>query len=120
MRFLADECCDAAVVKALRSAGHDVLAISEFETSSVDHELMERALTQQRILLTEDKDFGWFVYAGHIESPGVILIRFPALARSTLVEMMLKLVSDYSSELIGPFVVLQPGLVRISARSTPG
>jgi hypothetical protein len=29
VRFLADESCDFAVVRALRSAGHDVLAIGE-------------------------------------------------------------------------------------------
>jgi hypothetical protein len=29
MRFLADESCDFAVVRALRSAGHDVLAVAE-------------------------------------------------------------------------------------------
>jgi hypothetical protein len=31
MRFLADECCDFAVVRALREHGHDVLAVSEFQ-----------------------------------------------------------------------------------------
>lgn len=29
LRFLADECCDFAVVPALRAAGYDVLAINE-------------------------------------------------------------------------------------------
>jgi hypothetical protein len=29
MRFLADESCDFAVVRALRSADHDVVAIAE-------------------------------------------------------------------------------------------
>lgn len=77
---------------------------------------MERALAGQRILLTEDKDFGWLIYAGQMDSPGVILIRFPAVTRSTLGDAVLKLVSDYSSELVGAFVVLQPGLVRISGR----
>ena len=33
---------------------------------------MELALAENRILLTEDKDFGWFVFAGRVESPGVI------------------------------------------------
>lgn len=77
---------------------------------------MERALAEKRILLTEDKDFGWLIYAGRMDSPGVILIRFPAASRRTLGDAVLKLVSDYSSELVGAFVVLQPGLVRISGR----
>jgi hypothetical protein len=43
MRFLADESCDFAVVRALRSEGHDVLAVCEFHRRSVDRELMEEA-----------------------------------------------------------------------------
>ena len=50
MRFL--ESCDFAVVRALRSAGYDVLAVSEFQQRSVDQQLMELAYTEGRILLT--------------------------------------------------------------------
>jgi hypothetical protein len=35
MRFLADEICDFAVVRALSSEGDDVLAASEFQQQSV-------------------------------------------------------------------------------------
>ncbi len=92
MRFLADECCDFAAVRSLRADGHDVLAVSEFQQRSVDKDVMELALTDDRILLTEDKDFGQLVFAGRVDSPGVILIRFPASARGLLGEAMAKLV----------------------------
>ena len=59
MRFLADECCDFAAVRALRAHGHDVLAVCEFQHGSVDKDVMDLALIEERILLTEDKDFGW-------------------------------------------------------------
>jgi predicted nuclease of predicted toxin-antitoxin system len=62
VRFLADESCDFAVVRVLRAAGHNVLAVSEFMQRSVDKELMEMAHKDQRILLTEDKDFGWLAF----------------------------------------------------------
>lgn len=84
MRFLADECCDFAAVRSLRADGHDVLAVSEFQHRSIDKELMELALTESRILLTEDKDFGRLVFASGAKSPGVVLIRFPATARGLL------------------------------------
>ena len=115
MRFLADECCDFAVVRSPRAAGHDVLAISEFQHHSVDEELLAFALSEDRILLTEDKDFGGLVFAGHSNSPGVILIRFPALARATLGDVIAKFVHERASELAGAFVVLQPGIARISS-----
>ena len=114
MRFLADESCDFAAVRALRREGHDVLAVSEFQQRSVDKEVMELALAESRILLTEDKDFGWLAFAARAESPGVILIRFPASARALLPPAVLKLMREQSPRLAGAFVVLRPGTARIS------
>ena len=114
MRFLADECCDFAVVRTLRAHGHDVLAVSEFQHRCVDKDMVDLALAENRILLTEDKDFGWLVFAERMDSPGVILIRFPASARRLLADAILKLVSEYASQLVGAFVVVRPGEARIS------
>jgi predicted nuclease of predicted toxin-antitoxin system len=114
MRFLADECCDFAAVRSLRADGHDVLAVSEFQYRSVDKDLVDLALAEDRILLTEDKDFGWLVYAGRMRSPGVILLRFPASARRSLAEAVLRLVNEHALQLVGAFVVLRPGEARIS------
>ena len=88
--------------------------MSEFQNRSVDERVMDLALAEDRILLTEDKDFGWLVFAGRKDSPGVILIRFPARARSLVAAAVLKLVDEYSPKLAGAFVVLQPGAARIS------
>src|ERR1051325_590667 len=105
MRFLADKSCDFAVVRALRGDGHDVLAVSEFQQRSVDQELMERAYVEGRVLLTEDKDFGWLAFVAHVNSPGVILIRFPSASRSALAASILRLVDEFGSKLRGAFVV---------------
>jgi len=114
MRFLADECCDFAAVRSLRAEGHDVLAVNEFQHRSIDQAVMQLALTENRVLLTEDKDFGWLVFTGRVDSPGAILIRFPASARGSLAEAVVKLVHEYSSRLVGAFVVLRPGTARIT------
>ncbi len=63
MRFLADESCDFAVVRALRAAGHDVLAIAELTPRAEDDAVTDLAVREERLLLTEDKDFGRLVYA---------------------------------------------------------
>lgn len=62
LRFLADENCDFAIVRALRLEGFEVLAVSEYTHRSDDRVLIDLAFSEQRILLTEDKDFGWLVY----------------------------------------------------------
>jgi predicted nuclease of predicted toxin-antitoxin system len=115
VRFLADENCDFAVVRALRLAGHDVLAVSEFQQRSVDEQLMEMAYSESRIVLTEDKDFGWLAFVRHLDNPGVILVRFPSKARFALAESVTRLVKELGPRLVGAFVVLRPGSVRISA-----
>lgn len=90
MRFLADESCDFAVVRALRAAGFDVVAVAEVAPQADDTEVIEQAVQEARVLLTEDKDFGQLVYAGARPSTGVILIRFPPTARPILSAMVLE------------------------------
>ena len=58
MRFLADESCDFAAVRALRTEGFDVLSIAEASAGADDQRVIEPALRERRILLTEDKGFG--------------------------------------------------------------
>ena len=77
---------------------------------------MELALAENRVLLTEDKDFGWLAFAAHVDSPGVILIRFPALARGMLGTAVRRLVSEQASNLERAFVVLRPGSARVSPK----
>jgi predicted nuclease of predicted toxin-antitoxin system len=119
LRFLADESCDFSVVRSLRDAGYDVLAVAEYMQRSVDRELIEQATAQQRILITEDKDFGWLVYVSHAQSAGVILIRFPGHARNTLAQSVLHLVQTQGEKLLGSFVVVGPGQIRITTRPSP-
>ncbi|NTU64456.1 MAG: DUF5615 family PIN-like protein [Chloroflexi bacterium] len=114
LHFLADESCDFAVVRALRAASFDVFAVSEVAVRSIDRDLIEQANREHRILITEDKDFGWLVFASHVDSPGVILIRFPGNLRRTLAPAIVQLVQDQGDNLRGSFVVVQPGRIRIN------
>lgn len=114
LRFLADESCDFAVVRALRYNGFDVAAVSEYTSRSDDRDLIQQAYRENRILLTEDKDFGWLVFVSHERSAGVILIRFPGNIRGKLAEDIVRLVMEKGEQLIDAFVVVQPDYVRIS------
>jgi len=43
IRFLADESCDFAVIRSLRSEGYDVVAVSESFPSAPDIEVLRIA-----------------------------------------------------------------------------
>jgi predicted nuclease of predicted toxin-antitoxin system len=113
LRFLADESCDFAVVRALRAHGFDVFAVAEVMTRSDDQALIVQAERERRVLLTEDKDFGWLVFASQFDSADIILIRFPGNARELLTRIIIDLVQAQGNALYGAFVVVQPGHTRI-------
>jgi predicted nuclease of predicted toxin-antitoxin system len=116
MRLLADESCDFSVVRALRQAGHDVTAVVESHRGAGDEDVIALAVSEQRILLTEDKDFGQLVHAAAGQVGGVVFIRFPARARRGLPATMVELFAKHGERLAGGFAVVQPGRVRISRR----
>jgi hypothetical protein len=84
----------------------------------MDKDVIGLALAENRILLTEDKDFGWLVFAGRIDSPGVVLMRFPASARSLLAESILKLVSRHASQLGGGLCNFRAGVCQNQLRTS--
>jgi predicted nuclease of predicted toxin-antitoxin system len=114
MRFLADESCDFAVVRALRAANHDVLAVAELWPGTEDSQVIREAPLQERVLVTEDRDFGQLVFAANHESGGVIYLRFPATARAAMASAVVDFVARHPGTLVGHFIVLQPGRARIS------
>ena len=117
MRFLADESCDFAIVRVLRADGFDVLAISELSPRALDETVIDLAVRDDRVLLTEDKDFGQLVYASVRPSAGVILLRFPGNARKQLPGAVLDFIRKRQDRLAGCFAVVQPGRIRV--RRTP-
>ena len=117
MRFLADESCDFAAVRALRAAGHDVTTVREISPGAADEAVIRLATDDDCIVLTEDKDFGRLVFASTRAPVGVVLIRFPASARSTLGATVVQLAEQSGDKLPGAFAVLQPHRVRIVPRT---
>lgn len=111
--FLADESCDFAFVRVLRQVGYDVTAIVEFMSGASDLKVLELAFEERRILLTEDKDFGEWVFAHKQATTGILLVRYPANMRSKMTQAMVELVSEYGKELRNRYAVLEPGRVRI-------
>lgn len=114
MQLVADESCDFGLVRALRSAGHNVISIAETQAGVDDERVIELARSERRLLITEDKDFGQLVYSAAKENSGVLLVRYPTLARSTLVNALLALLAERGDDLYSCFVVLEPGRIRLS------
>lgn len=112
MRFLLDECCDASLAVDLRSAGHDVVYASETMPSAVDEVILQRAYTEGRVLITEDKDFGELVYRLRLPARGIVLLRFEIGEEELKSHRLSQLLSADGYRLTGSFVVLESDKAR--------
>jgi predicted nuclease of predicted toxin-antitoxin system len=116
VQFVADESCAAPVIRALRAAGHDVIAIAEISKGIPDEPVMERAFSERRVLITEDADFGELVYARGQPAAGVIFVKFHRRARRAKPGAVVKAVAKLGERLREGFAVIEPGRVRVGRR----
>lgn len=113
LKFLADESCDFAFVKILRQNEYDVKAIVEVMPGASDLKVLESGFEENRVLLTEDKDFGEWIFSQKSATSGVILLRYPIETRLQMSLSIIEFVSEHGSELRNRYVVLEPGRARI-------
>ena len=101
------------MVRLLREAGFDVRAVAEDAPGIADEAVALLANADERILLTEDRDFGRLFYAESHVTYGVIYMRYSARAKREFFEGVLQFVRSQGDGLLGSFAVLQPGRNRI-------
>ena len=110
MRFLVDECTGKRLAKLLEKESHDVLFVGDVMPSASDDEVIRRAEKENRILITDDRDFGELVFRLGKPTKGVILLRTGVNPEKRL-KALVKLLRNY--EIAERFVVLKEDSVRI-------
>ena len=96
----------------LAGLGHDVLSALETMPRAADDELLSLALEEERVLITEDKDFGELVFVRRLPHP--CIIRFTDMPVAEKVEAMRDLLErqvDAMRE--GSIIVVTRSRVRI-------
>ena len=112
MRWLLDECVDAALVGILRDLGHDVVYTGDIAPRASDTEVMDLAAHERRLLLTEDKDFGDLIFRQARAVPGLVLLRINPEHRQ-LKELRLRAVVErFGTTLFGRYTVIEEGRFR--------
>lgn len=113
MRFLADESCDATLVRILIAAGHDVRFVAYIEQGADDAVVLALACDEKRILLTEDRDFGRHVFLEGVGQVGVVYLRYRFAQRQEVATQLVRLVERRGEALQRSFAVVQPDRVRL-------
>ena len=116
MRFLVDECTGPAVARWLRDESHDVFSVYDQARGMDDDGVLDKAFAENRILITNDKDFGEKVYRERRQHKGVVFLRLDDERASVKIETLKRLVENYADQLPNNFVVVSEQRVRFARR----
>ena len=115
MRFLANENVPAAAVSAIAAGGHDITWIRTVSPGASDSEVLARAVREQRILLTFDKDFGELAARSPLpHGCGVVLMRVPMPRPDNVGQRLAELITE-RNDWADHFSVITPGRIRMRA-----
>ncbi|MDZ8080494.1 MAG: DUF5615 family PIN-like protein [Nostoc sp. DcaGUA01] len=113
MRFLANENFPGDAVEALRNQGHDVTWIRTDAPGITDPEVLNRAQSDERILLTFDKDFGELAFRSHLPATcRIILFRIKAPSGAVVAQKVAIAIGS-RSDWIGHFSVVEDERIRM-------
>lgn len=97
MEFLVDSCISSFAVKDLRSAGYPVVWIPETGKDPGDEAILQRAVEEERILVTADKDFGDLVFI--FEKPHYAIIRLVDIPARDQGTILLRLIQTHPRDI---------------------
>ena len=111
--FLADEHFPTSSTYLLRNAGYEVTAIVEDSVGVADTEVMARAVLENRIILTFDRDYGELIYRRGLPAPaGVVHFRFLPLSPEEAGHRILALFGTATVPLAGYYTVIDQNQIR--------
>lgn len=113
MRFLLDEGLPLRLAIFLKEQGHDVTTIgNDYPHALADREVLTTAQREQRILLTNDKDFGELIFRDPLSHAGVILFRVGYLPIGERMALLRRVLAEHTDDL-HHFLVITKKRVRV-------
>jgi predicted nuclease of predicted toxin-antitoxin system len=105
LRFLLDANVGSTIAEALLAAGHDVVRAALAFPDASDAFILATAVSERRVLITGDRDFGRLVFQdGANQPPAIIYIRFEPDEIADIVPRLMPLLDE--TELKGHLTVV--------------
>jgi predicted nuclease of predicted toxin-antitoxin system len=116
LKFLVDECTGIEVSKKLKEMNFDSVSVIEYMKGAEDEEIMQRAVKENRVIITNDKDFGRL--ATFYKPPGMILLRLRDESIENKIKLVSFVVTTYGEGIRGNVIVVseKKRLSRIKSR----
>lgn len=114
MLLLVDECLSRTLLNTLRERGNDVRFLRDETTGISDSEVMATATADDRLVVTEDRDFGLLTFRDRLPSRGVVVFAVSEFGWSTtrLAVHVAEILGEIGETCIGSLTTIEPGRVR--------
>jgi predicted nuclease of predicted toxin-antitoxin system len=119
MKIFADENMEAGIVRLLRQDGQDVLYGAEILAAAPDRDVLQKAAAEQRVVITNDLDFGELVFHRKLLSSGVVLLRLKARNLAEKLRLFAQHWPRVLAHLPGTFVVVTNTRIRVRDLNPP-
>jgi predicted nuclease of predicted toxin-antitoxin system len=98
----------------LRDRGYDVFSVYEQARGISDDEVLARAVQDDRILITNDKDFGETIVRLGRPHRGILLLRLEDERAANKIAKIAQVMREYPERLSGCLVVVTERAIRFS------
>ncbi len=105
LKFLVDNSSGKKIADALKSHKFDVIYAGDSLPEAEDEHILEKAEKENRILVTNDKDFGELIFRHERPSSGVILFRLRIDFPDNRIKVLLNLIDKFGTKLRKNFIV---------------
>lgn len=112
MRFLLDECCPRGLAGALRKRGHDVVHVVDFARGAIDLDLATQADAEDRLIVTEDFDFGELAVRHATPTTGVVIVFCEGVGPVQTISRAVEAIDDEGENLRGHLTIIENKRVR--------
>ena len=106
-RLYLDQMLRHEVAQALRDDGHDVLRATEVgQARADDNQILQKAISENRVLITLDEYFGDWVILPLSEHSGVIRLKIDPTTSSNALKLLLPFLRLHSSDQFKNYLVI--------------
>jgi len=113
MKFLIDAGVGKKVEEFLRGEKYEVKSMRDINIRSKDSDILKLAVSEGRMIITMDKDFGELVYNSRMLHSGVLILRLEDSTGKEKAEIVGRILEGFKDKIEKNFCVFQDGKLRI-------
>ena len=110
--ILADEGLNGNLVRALREKGYQVIWIKETNVGMDDEDIIALARQNSQILITEDKDFGEWIFAHQLSGLTIVFLRYDKEDYNAILSFLKSALKTIETDGKNEFITINKNKVR--------